>query len=113
MSAPVVRAAPGGHLSFFCPGCKEAHTVTIGRWTWNGDAEAPTLSPSVLVSTGHYAGPGPCWCTYNAEHHDEPVSFACALCHSFVRDGHIQFLGDCTHALAGQTVALPPWPEDA
>ena len=28
-------------------------------------------------------------------------------CHSFIKDGQIQFLGDCTHSLAGQTVALP------
>ncbi len=27
--------------------------------------------------------------------------------HSFVVDGHIQFLGDCTHELAGQTVDIP------
>lgn len=25
----------------------------------------------------------------------------------FIRDGQIQFLGDCTHALAGKTVPLP------
>lgn len=24
-------------------------------------------------------------------------------------DGRIQFLNDCTHALAGQTVDLPDW----
>ncbi len=29
------------------------------------------------------------------------------LCHSFVRDGRIEFLGDCTHKLAGQTIELP------
>jgi hypothetical protein len=28
------------------------------------------------------------------------------LCHTFVTDGQIQYLGDCTHALAGQTVDL-------
>lgn len=28
------------------------------------------------------------------------------VCHSFVRDGRIEFLSDCTHALAGQTVEL-------
>jgi hypothetical protein len=32
------------------------------------------------------------------------------VCHSFVRDGQIQFLGDCTHALKGQTVERPEWP---
>ena len=27
----------------------------------------------------------------------------------FVTDGNIQFLADCTHALAGQTVPMPDW----
>lgn len=30
-----------------------------------------------------------------------------SVCHSFVRDGRIQFLSDCTHKLANQTVDLP------
>jgi len=29
------------------------------------------------------------------------------VCHSFVTDGNIQYLGDCTHELAGQTIELP------
>ncbi len=33
------------------------------------------------------------------------------VCHSFVTDGQIQFLGDCTHKLAGQTVPLSAWTE--
>jgi hypothetical protein len=33
------------------------------------------------------------------------------VCHSFVTDGRIQFLGDCTHALANQTFDLPGWEE--
>jgi len=32
-------------------------------------------------------------------------------CHSFVRDGRIEFLSDCTHALKGQTVDLPDLPD--
>ncbi len=32
-----------------------------------------------------------------------------AVCHTFVTDGRIQFLGDCTHVMAGQTVDLPVW----
>jgi hypothetical protein len=28
-------------------------------------------------------------------------------CHSWVKNGEIQFLSDCDHALAGQTVPLP------
>ena len=34
----------------------------------------------------------------------------CRVCHTFVTDGRIQFLSDCTHALAGQTVDLPDIP---
>lgn len=34
------------------------------------------------------------------------------VCHSFIKDGKIQFLGDCTHALANQTVDLPDWEQD-
>jgi hypothetical protein len=33
-------------------------------------------------------------------------------CHSFITDGKIEFLSDCTHSLAGQTVELKPVLED-
>jgi hypothetical protein len=32
------------------------------------------------------------------------------ICHSFVTDGKIQFLNDCTHSLKDQTVDLPDVP---
>jgi len=82
--------AQGNRVHFWCPGCDEAHGITYGArdaWTWNGDLERPTFSPSVLVQ----GPPG-------------------TRCHSFVTDGRIQYLGDCEHALAGQTVDLPEWP---
>lgn len=85
-------------LSFYCPGCKTYHHVQHGdvdgpTWRWNGDAENPTLSPSILV-------------TYNGS--DAGVDGAPpAVCHSFIEDGRIRYLGDSTHALAGQTVELP------
>lgn len=59
-------------------------------WTWNGDVDRPTFAPSVLVRY-----------PWGSDQHQ-------VVCHSFVRDGRIEFLGDCTHALAGQTVDLPP-----
>lgn len=111
--------AEGDRLTFRCPGCEDTHEVRVGPgapWTWNGSLDAPTFAPSVLVRSGHYAsgrGSEVCWCTYNAEHPDSPAPFHCYLCHSFVRDGMIEFLGDCTHALAGQTVPLPDWAEAA
>jgi len=113
-----LRQQDGGGVSFRCPGCNDFHTVYVGegpgpRWGFNGDVARPTFTPSVLVRTGHHVTShkhgDSCWCTYNAEHPEETVSFTCQVCHSFVTDGQIQFLSDCTHALAGQTVPLPDW----
>lgn len=114
--SPILRDAEGDGLRFWCPGCDGVHGINKGPggWTWNGDVNKPTFTPSVLVRSGchvpgHKAGDS-CWCTYNAERPDEPAPFKCYVCHSFVTDGRIQFLGDCTHALAGQTVDLPIFP---
>jgi len=111
----VLRTVEGGGLVFHCPGCKENHMVRVGegegpRWGFNGNYEKPTFTPSVLIRSGHYASvfDGSCWCTYNRDNPDNPAPFKCSVCHSFVTDGNIQFLGDCTHELAGQTVPLEP-----
>jgi len=93
-----------GQYLFECPGCGDSHSVTTCNegyphpiWTFNGDINKPTVSPSILVR--YPANP-------NAmeefkEWRKERV------CHSFVKGGMIQFLSDCTHKLAGQTVELP------
>lgn len=99
-------------VAFWCPGCDEAHAVAVDGsrgWRWNGDADKPTITPSVLVRSGHYVPGhgGQCWCKHDAEHPDDPSGCTCGVCHSFVTDGEIRFLGDCTHALAGKTVPLP------
>lgn len=87
-----------GSVTWFCPGCDEYHMAHVepapdGRkrpvWQWNRDLEKPTLSPSVKVTGGRASGE--------------------TRCHVYIRDGKIQFLGDCTHALAGQTVDVPDW----
>lgn len=113
----ILRVAEGNGLTFWCPGCDTVHVINHGGngWAWNGNAEKPTFSPSVLVTSGHYSPGerGACWCTYNAEHPDAPAPFKCQRCHSFVRDGQIQFLTDSTHHLAGQTVPLADWPTSA
>lgn len=112
----VLRTQEGNRLAFFCPGCQEVHAVTVApaspTWGFNGNYEAPTFTPSVKVTSGHYIDGhkgDSCWCTYNRDHPDKPAPFKCSVCHSFVRDGKIQFLGDCTHALAGQTIPLEPF----
>jgi hypothetical protein len=81
---------------FRCPGCAQAlvpggetHLIDT-TWDITGTDDCPTVSPSVLVR------------------------FADGQrCHSFIRQGRIQYLSDCTHPLAGQTVDLPDWPTTA
>lgn len=68
-------------ILFECPGCGYAHVID-NRWTFNGDFEKPTFKPSILVQGEN-------------------------RCHSFVTDGEIKFLKDCSHDLAGKTVSLP------
>lgn len=103
--SPILRKADD-LLMWKCPGCERNHGVRIRSlsapsdnhgpgWDWNGDAERPTFSPSVLV-------------TYNGADAGSDGAPP-AICHSFVRDGQMQFLGDCTHGLAGQTVPIPAW----
>lgn len=104
-----LRNAQDGGLLFYCPGCASAHQIKFGagsgpRWSWNGDALRPTFWPSVLV---RYSNPADPYAELGAS--TEPPA-PDVVCHSFVRDGLIEFLADCTHPLAGQTVELPDWP---
>jgi hypothetical protein len=102
---------------FYCPGCDKHHGIMVGqgagpRWGYNEDPQKPTFTPSILV---RYVQPTP-----EGERMMkamEPLPSGMArypstdeVCHSFITDGQIQFLGDCTHALAGQTLPLPKLP---
>jgi hypothetical protein len=93
---PKAKRVSGARLRFDCPGCGRPHVVGIEdhevAWAFNGDFDAPTLSPSVLVRWTEAGEP--------------------RCCHSFVAEGYIKFLDDCTHALKGQHVLLPDLPAD-
>ena len=80
---------------FWCPGCRQSHgvwtshpNVAGARWMVSGTPEAPSVEPSILVRYGDGA-----------------------TCHCFLRQGQIQYLPDCTHALRGQTVPMRPLPD--
>jgi len=75
-----------------CPGCDDVH-VFDGRWTFNGDVDKPTFRASLIVHPVN----------------DPDGTVVQPRCHSFVTDGRIEFLGDCTHALVGKTFDLPAW----
>lgn len=77
----------GEHYAYVleCPGCEKIH-VYDKRWTLTGDRTSPTFTPSYLATKQ--------WNKF--------------VCHSYVTDGKIRFLDDCTHSLSGQTVQLDP-----
>lgn len=89
-----------GRIWHFCPACKDIHGFVVDepfqpnqRWTFDGNAEAPTFSPSMLCRT-----------TFGDEREKK-------ICHYFLRAGIIEFLNDSTHALAGQNIPIPEMPE--
>lgn len=77
-----------GSKLFNCPGCNMTHSFD-NRWKWNSDKIRPTFRPSLLVRY-----------PYNGK--DQ-------VCHSFVTNGEIKFLGDCTHELKNNKRELPSW----
>lgn len=115
MKRGVLRIAENNIVMFGCPGCKERHQLRIkvegsgSGWSFNNNFDRPTFYPSVLVRSGHYAEShakdGNCWCNYE-KRFGEKSPFKCYVCHSYVEDGQIRFLDDCTHELAGKTVRL-------
>lgn len=113
----MVGEEENGEYSFYCPGCKCHHNVwtKISKrnskctWAFNGDMDKPTFSPSLLVR----------WVDLpvNLEKgkdgkyvlgEDGRVKGAKDIvCHSFIKEGMIQYLSDCTHDLRGKTIEIP------
>lgn len=106
---PYLNQLEGGYMAR-CPGCDEVHYIAVSKplangaaWSFNGNPDAPTFSPSLLIRTGRAVDPN-----FVREDGDPPD-----VCHSFIRDGQWQFCSDSTHHLAGQTVPMVPWSDDA
>jgi len=103
----------GESIWFWCrsPGCETHHSfrtkLAKGEkgplWTFNGDMEKPTFSPSLLYrfTRDRDNKPNPDG-TY-----PNPVD---VVCHLFLTNGQINYLGDCSHGLKGQVVPLPDLP---
>lgn len=106
----VLRKTDTG-LVFYCMGCKARHQVNLDapgpRWTWDGNREAPTLSPSVLLTTIRHDLTEEEWDEYDRVYSGGPDSALDDpkfryVCHMFVRAGKIEYLSDCTHSLRGE-----------
>lgn len=110
MRMGVLRSLMGGRVAFFCPGCKEIHQVRVQGlvegpgpiWSFNGNPDKPTFSPSILVTWNEPSDV--------PEEFDDTTKDKKHICHSYVINGEIRFLNDCTHNLAGQHVKLEPCP---
>lgn len=91
-----------------CPACNCYHYFNKG-WKFNEDYDRPTFSPSMIWKGQTYPSGGVC----PTDEEDarlmagEILEMTPLVCHSFVREGKIQFLTDCTHTMAGKTVDLP------
>ena len=75
-------------LFHYCQACDRLH-ILPSSWSFNGDYEKPTFSPSFKHSWGK--------------------NFQ-KICHYTITDGNIYYCGDCTHEFVGTTmqmVALP------
>lgn len=108
----ILRFSEGGGVMFWCPGCDGAHSINVGdgsgpRWNWNENVDKPSFTPSILAQGETWIPP------VTSENYSKwectpwEQTKVATVCHSFVTDGQIQFLSDCTHELAGQTVPLP------
>lgn len=98
--AQIWQTDAGRYAVIYCPGCDRTHTITIRpapspSWTFNDDPDKPTFHPSLL-------------CNKKGPHHHPGTP----VCHSWIKDGRIQFLNDSTHGLAGKTVDLPDYYEE-
>ena len=81
----IVKIESDCHYMFYCPGCQEYHAYRVPDWTFNGNMDRPTFTPSLLHSGKDYPG---------------------NQCYLFVTDGKIHYCSDCDHSLAGQTVDM-------
>lgn len=80
---------------FICPGCLSLHAIGKNIHIFNNDFDKPTFMPSLLCTWAQFEVPN--------DPNTNPVDMRC---HSYIKDGRIQFLSDCTHKLANQTVDL-------
>ena len=104
-----LRSTTDNGFLFRCPGCNVVHVIHYGagdgpRWNWNNNVDKPTFTPSILVRYSRYEPPA------TLENMNVgPQTRVDMVCHSFITNGVIQFLNDCTHKLADQTVDMVEW----
>lgn len=111
-----VQKAPDGdgpEYLFFCPACGNCHGVWTGPrdegkpvWTFNGNMERPTFSPSLKITEGRWTPPVTPENLEEFKKNPWPQEKVEYICHLNVTDGQLVYHGDSTHALAGKTIPM-------
>jgi hypothetical protein len=97
----IVKETETGYM-IRCPECNwhefpKQRLSNGAAWTFNGDVEKPTFSPSMNECINPTGSP----------HHQPDIPTK--RCHFIVTDGIINFCGDCTHGSAGKSMPLEHW----
>lgn len=103
-----LRSVVGGDrykgIAHWCPACEEVHVFKIAgvgsSWTFDGNYDAPTLHPSMLISSN--------WDGKSMQRF--PNGEVRTLCHYFLQGGKLVYCSDSPHKLSGQSTDLPDWP---
>lgn len=113
--SPYLRLAEDQTLIYWCDGCDCHHSIRWGvgdgpRWTWNSEVNKPTFSPSVLYKREMWVPPVTPSNLEEWKKNPWPQEKQMFICHTFITDGMVQYLDDCSHHLKGQTVPIPVMP---
>lgn len=87
----------GSNWKFLCPACGVHYLPKGAGWVFDGNVNSPTIAPALVEVVNSPAHPDYI--------EGEPTS----VCSLTVTAGQITFHEDCTHELAGQTVAMEDW----
>jgi hypothetical protein len=101
-----MRRATGRWLHW-CPGCEETHQLP-DSWTFDGNIEKPTFTPSFKHSGMRTVTVDGKWTGEWVQ--DANGSCVPFVCHYILTAGVLNFCSDSTHTLAGKAILLPPLP---
>lgn len=110
--SPILRRAGDGWIHW-CPACEQCHRLPDLGWTFNGDLQHPTFSPSfkhggrrTLMKEGVWTG------EWHRGPDGQPLD---GTCHYIITDGKIQFCPDSWHNRSDivQMPLIPPHLDDS
>ena len=106
--SPILRRAADRYFHW-CPACEELHPLPDRGWTFNGNIECPTFTPSfkhtgrrTVNMNGRWTG------EWVRDAQGNPVD---GTCHYIITSGNIQFCPDSWHKRS-DIVAMSPIPAD-